>query len=439
MPKVGLQNIEVGGNTTFQTWLESHNDLVDLMKTDVVTVSPLSGGDVAVGNATIQGTFTANSVIAVNSVSANSVSSTVTGTNIDILDPVRFVTTTSNVVATFLNSNGARTRYSTPTINWSVGLETGAATAFVISTGAGDPQLRITSGGELTVASVSSSNTITANNMNVSGTLTATNTIVGSIDNAVKLLNPRTIAMSGDVVWNSGNFDGSANVSSTAVIQNNVVTDQKIRQSSGLSIIGRSVSTTGNVADITAASDHQVLRRSGTSVGFGSIALNQSAAVTGILGVVNGGTGGSDAASARLGIGAAAAATEIVAGTGISGGGDLSTNRTISFSGAIATTAVTATTDNDGTIVSGSYTPTPVGGNFKRIVNGGSFNIIAPSAAGDYTLIIQMTNGSGAGTITFTGFNRVAGDILTNTVGHNFFLFITRCNGFVSLTAQALQ
>ena len=69
------------------------------------------------------------------------------------------------------------------------------------------------------------------------------------------------------------------------------------------SVLGRSGSTTGALADIAAASDHQVLRRSGTNLGFGAIALNQSAAVTGGLPLANGGTGASDAAGARSGLG----------------------------------------------------------------------------------------------------------------------------------------
>lgn len=71
----------------------------------------------------------------------------------------------------------------------------------------------------------------------------------------------------------------------------NLVLDSNLRQSSGLSVIGRSASTTGDVADITAASDHQVLRRSGSSIGFGSVNLASSNAVTGALPVGNGGTG----------------------------------------------------------------------------------------------------------------------------------------------------
>lgn len=54
-------------------------------------------------------------------------------------------------------------------------------------------------------------------------------------------------------------------------IDTNVVTDSKIRQSAGLSVIGRSANSTGNVADITGTSD-QVLRVSGTTLGFGQIA-----------------------------------------------------------------------------------------------------------------------------------------------------------------------
>lgn len=58
----------------------------------------------------------------------------------------------------------------------------------------------------------------------------------------------------------------------TAEVFNNSISDAKIRQSAGLSVIGRSANTTGNVADITAGTDAFVLRRSGTTLGFGQVA-----------------------------------------------------------------------------------------------------------------------------------------------------------------------
>lgn len=58
----------------------------------------------------------------------------------------------------------------------------------------------------------------------------------------------------------------------TWTIDANAVTNGKIRQSSGLSLLGRSANSTGDIADITAGSDGHVLRRSGTTLGFGEIA-----------------------------------------------------------------------------------------------------------------------------------------------------------------------
>lgn len=55
------------------------------------------------------------------------------------------------------------------------------------------------------------------------------------------------------------------------MIFDNTVADGDLRQSAGLSVIGRSGNTTGNVADITAGTDAHVLRRSGTTLGFGTI------------------------------------------------------------------------------------------------------------------------------------------------------------------------
>lgn len=95
---------------------------------------------------------------------------------------------------------------------------------------------------------------------------------------------PTPTTVSGDVTI--------SNLGVTA-IGNNKVTNAMLRTSSGLSVIGRSASTTGNVADITGTAD-QILRvaAAGASLGFGSIDLSATAAVgSSILAAANGGTG----------------------------------------------------------------------------------------------------------------------------------------------------
>ena len=57
----------------------------------------------------------------------------------------------------------------------------------------------------------------------------------------------------------------------TDKIDNNAVDNTKLRDSAGLSVIGRTDSTTGDPADIVAGTDGQVLRRAGASVGFGTV------------------------------------------------------------------------------------------------------------------------------------------------------------------------
>lgn len=84
---------------------------------------------------------------------------------------------------------------------------------------------------------------------------------------------------------------GEVTGSTTLTITNNAVTYAKIQQGPGLTVLGVTGNTTANYGPITAASDHQVLRRSGTGLTFGAVNLAQSNAVTGILSVSNGGTG----------------------------------------------------------------------------------------------------------------------------------------------------
>jgi hypothetical protein len=63
----------------------------------------------------------------------------------------------------------------------------------------------------------------------------------------------------------------------------NVVSSSKFRQSVGLSVVGRSANSTGNVDDITASAVGQVLRYSGSALSFGAIDLADTDAVSGLL------------------------------------------------------------------------------------------------------------------------------------------------------------
>jgi hypothetical protein len=99
----------------------------------------------------------------------------------------------------------------------------------------------------------------------------------------------------------------------------------------------------------------------------------------------------------------------------------------------------TTTADDDGTFSSGTYTPAPAGGNMKRIVKTGAFTLAAPTAAGDYTLVIQITNSGSTGLVTLSGFSKTSGSLFTATDGHDFFVYVTKCNGFTLANVVALQ
>ena len=99
----------------------------------------------------------------------------------------------------------------------------------------------------------------------------------------------------GTLAWDS--------ISSLAVGENEI-TNLTLRDSAGLSVIGRSANSTGDPGDIV-GSEGQVLRVSGSVLGFGQVNLADSGAVTGTLAVANGGTGGATAAAARTALGLA--------------------------------------------------------------------------------------------------------------------------------------
>lgn len=103
----------------------------------------------------------------------------------------------------------------------------------------------------------------------------------------------------------------------------------------------------------------------------------------------------------------------------------------------VLTAGYAGTPYNAGTKSSGTFTPDEANGNMQYCVNGGAFTLAPPT--NNTTLILQVTNNGSAGAITTSGFTKVTGDVLTTTDGHDFFFFITKCNGFSHLSVQALQ
>jgi hypothetical protein len=87
------------------------------------------------------------------------------------------------------------------------------------------------------------------------------------------------------------------------------------------------------------------------------------------------------------------------------------------------TASFTAAIDDDGTITTGTYTPTTAAGSqYKKIIGGGAFTLAPPVAATDTatTLSLFIVNNASAGAITTSGFTKVAGDDFTTTNAHKF-------------------
>jgi hypothetical protein len=161
--------------------------------------------------------------------------------------------------------------------------------------------------------------------------------------------------------WTTITGDVTINGTGTTAIGTNKVSNAMLRQSAGFSVIGKTDTGTGNVADITASTVDTVLRYNGTNVSFGAINLSSTNAVSGTLAIGSGGTGtssitaggvvymGSTAATGLLSVSPAAANKHLVStGTG-------TTNYPV------WSTATMATTYTAGTILYASATDT-VGG-----------------------------------------------------------------------------
>ena len=154
--KTGIELIQIS-DATFQMWLDTTNEVVDLVNENVMLAAP-GAGFTTIGNSTLQGTFTANTVTA-TSASATSLSVETIGhaidpdSNIVINSPVR-ISSPSNLENMLEIKTNTGERPIVGLINgangrWDLSLETSAAgSAFNISTpGASTPQLRVLQNG----------------------------------------------------------------------------------------------------------------------------------------------------------------------------------------------------------------------------------------------------------------------------------------------------
>lgn len=96
---------------------------------------------------------------------------------------------------------------------------------------------------------------------------------------------------------------------------------------------------------------------------------------------------------------------------------------------------------DDGTKSSGTYTPDPTTGNWRKIASNGTYTIAAPTVSGCYSMTIDITNGASANTVSFSGFvtGYPKGDALTNTSGNKFKLHISKSDIGVTAFIEALQ
>ena len=147
MAKPGLSNIVT--TQTFQTWLDTTNDIVDILKADAMTASAL--GDTTTGNATLLGNFTANNIVAFNLLRVDSISPKLGSSTVGFNSPIS-ATSSTQTAATVISTNGPRINYSSGSSTWRTGFEDTTSNNFIIDNGAGTTKLSLTPTGNLTIA-----------------------------------------------------------------------------------------------------------------------------------------------------------------------------------------------------------------------------------------------------------------------------------------------
>lgn len=144
------------------------------------------------------------------------------------------------------------------------------------NTGSGFRIVKPISGSDYPLRSLASSNTIiwdsTSNSNSLTGKVdTSLIVTINRLSDTAASIRLAISAGGGGITTLTGDVTASGTGSVAATIANNAVSNAKFRQSAALSVVGRTSNSTGNVADIAAATSGHVLRRNGTTLDFGTI------------------------------------------------------------------------------------------------------------------------------------------------------------------------
>ena len=164
MAKPSLGNITT--TQTFQNWFDKTNEVVNLIKSDVFTVSA-GAGDTTSGNATLAGTLTTtnstiNTLLRTNDIAARTTSA------INFQNPIT-VTSSVAAAATFSFGSGGRVNFTDGSTTWEAGMEDSNPANFIIDTGTGQSKLALSTAGLLTVPTATVTGLLTVGSISIGG------------------------------------------------------------------------------------------------------------------------------------------------------------------------------------------------------------------------------------------------------------------------------